>query len=168
MFGQQGSIRADICDIPQRLQFMHDFLDISLVSINQLKHRYQIPVLGYHFFVDELVAVRTCGFGGLVLEEFLHAGCAAAVEIGADDHRRVFISVVLAHAEEALLFYLVGNEGLDLLVHKFRINQLHCSFEIKYNQNYVGSYLSTLIKCSFPLIITKNLLRLFYIVYIDR
>lgn len=39
------------------------------------------------------------------------------MQIGADDHRGVLIVVVLAHAEEALLFYLVGDEGLDLLVH---------------------------------------------------
>lgn len=39
------------------------------------------------------------------------------MEIGADDHRSVFITVILAHAEEALLFYLVLDEGLDLLAH---------------------------------------------------
>ena len=96
---------------------MHDLLDIPLIGVDQLEDSDQVAVLGDHFLDDGLVAVRTSGFGCLILEELLHAGRAATVQIGTDDHRGVFIGVILAHAEEALLLYLVGYEGLDLLAH---------------------------------------------------
>lgn len=46
---------------------MHDFLDIALVGIHQLEDGKQIAILGHHFLVDGLVAVRTGGFGCLIL-----------------------------------------------------------------------------------------------------
>lgn len=47
---------------------MHDFLDIPLIRIDQLEDGEQIAILGHHFFVDGLVAVRTGGLGCLILE----------------------------------------------------------------------------------------------------
>lgn len=47
---------------------MHDLLDIPLICINQLEDSKQIAILGHHFLVDGLIAVRTGGFGSLTLE----------------------------------------------------------------------------------------------------
>lgn len=41
---------------------MHDLLNISLIRIDQLKHGNQISILGHHFPVDDLIAVRAGGF----------------------------------------------------------------------------------------------------------
>lgn len=61
------------------------------------------------------------GFVGFVLEELLHAGCAAAVGIETHDHGSVLFTIEIVETHDAGEFDFVFDDGLDLSVHVFTI-----------------------------------------------
>jgi hypothetical protein len=101
-------------------------VDLPCESLDNFEDGDEVAILDDCASVDGLVAV---GAGDVLasvdLDEFLHAGSAAAVLVHAHHYGRVLAQVELSQAQEALPLHLSPQQRLQLLTQHCKLQLLH-------------------------------------------